>query len=121
QRRGYGPCWPSPGSPGRSTEAHEQRLATAGGSQALELLVPRGGRRALARPPLAERRQRTEQLLRVARIRADVVVPEHDGTGRAVRDLAHDLVDRTVAHGARPVQERDRAVVAPVRAAAGRE
>src|SRR5437773_9373352 len=70
-------------------------------------------------PPLAERRQCAEQLLRVARVGADVVVPEHDRTGRAPRDLAHDLVDRAVAHGARPIQERDRAVVAPVRAAAG--
>src|SRR4030095_15378973 len=65
-------------------------------------------------PPLSERRERPEELLRVARVRADVIVPEHDRARRARGDLADDLVDGTVSHGPGTVEERDRAVVAAV-------
>ncbi len=100
-------------------EAQEQRLAPARGRQTLQLRVLRGRRGALARPPLPERSAGPEQRLRVARVGADVVVPEHDRAGGAPRHFAHDGVDRPVAHGARSVQERDRAIVASVGTAAG--
>ena len=102
-------------------EAQEQRLATAPRRELDELLVARGVGRALARPPLPERSERPEELLRVARVRADVVVPEHDRARRARRDLADDLVDGAVADGPRPVEERDRAVVAAVGTASRRD
>ncbi len=95
-------------------EAQEQRLATAPRRKCDELLVARGVGRALARPPFLERSEGPEELLRVTRIRADVVVPEHDRARRARRDLADDFVDRTVAHRPRTVEERDRTVVAAV-------
>src|SRR5262249_35060597 len=63
-------------------------------------LVARGTRRALARPPFPQRHERLEELLRVARVRAQGVVPENDGTRRDRGDLAHDLVDGSVAGGA---------------------
>src|SRR5262245_26367175 len=100
-------------------EAQEQRLTAARCGQALEFLVLRGRRSALARPPLAKRCERPEQLFRIARVGADVVVPESDRAGGTPRHLAHDFRDWSVAHGAQAVQERDRAVVAPMWAAAG--
>ncbi len=86
-------------------EAQEQRLASASCGELDELLVPRRVGGALTRPPLPERRERPEELLRVARPRADVVVPEHG----------------TVPVGPRSIEERDGAVVATVRTAARRD
>src|SRR5215831_17901492 len=82
-------------------EAHEQRLASALRRELHELLVTRRGGGALARPPLPERRERPEELLRVARARADVVVPEHNRAGRTRGNLADDLVDGTAPVGPR--------------------
>src|SRR4030095_16722846 len=72
-------------------------------------------------PPLSERREGPEELLRVARVRADVVVPEYDRARRAGGDLADDLVDGTVSHGPGTVEERDRAIVAAVGTAPRRD
>src|SRR5262249_55993597 len=76
---------------------------------------------ALTRPPPPQRRECPEERLRVARVRAQVVVPEHDRARRARGDLAHDLVDGAVTDGAGPVEERDRTVVAAVGTAPRRD
>src|SRR5262249_30253638 len=54
------------------------------------------------------------ELLRVTPVRADVVIPKHDRTRGARRDLADNFVDRPVADGPRTIQERNRAIVAAV-------
>src|SRR5262249_29486699 len=59
-------------------ETEEQRLATAARREFDELLVARSVGGTLAGPPFPKRRERAEEFLRVTRIRADVVVPEHD-------------------------------------------
>src|SRR4029453_1881421 len=102
-------------------EAQEQRLAAAPRRELDELLVARGVGSALARPPLSERREGPEELLRVARVRAAVVVPEYDRAVRARGDLTDDLVDGTVSHGPGTVEERDRAIVAAVGTAPRRD
>src|SRR5262249_19871408 len=64
--------------------------------------------------------QRTEEILRITGVRADVVVPEHHRACRACGDFADNLVDRTVPDGRWPVEERDRAVVAAMGTASRR-
>jgi len=102
-------------------EPEEQGLAATPRRELQELLVPGGVERALARPPLPERGEGPEEVLGVARVGPDVVVPEDDGARRGTGDLGNDLGDRTVANPARAVEERDRAVVAAVGAAARRD
>jgi hypothetical protein len=102
-------------------QTQEQRLAAAPRRELDELLIARRVGGALARPPFLERNQRREQLLGITRARADVVVPEDDRARRADRDLADHLVDRTVAHRAWSVEERDGAVVAAVGTAPRRD
>src|SRR5262249_47894255 len=102
-------------------ETQEQCLASASGRELDELLVVRRVGGALTCPPLPEWRERLAEVLRVSRTRADVVVPEHDRARRARGDLADDLIDGTIPEGPRSVEERDRAVVATVRTAAGRD
>jgi len=99
-------------------QAQKQRLASAPRGEFDELLVACGVRRALAGPPFLERGEGPEEFFRVPRIRADVVVPEHDRASRARRDLPGDFVDRTIAHSPRTVEQRDRTVVAAMGTAA---
>src|SRR6185437_10232079 len=58
-------------------ETQEERLAPTSRRQSYELFVTHGIRRALARPPFSERSKSPEELLRIARVSADVIVPEH--------------------------------------------
>src|SRR5262249_37469241 len=96
-------------------ETTEQCLATAPGPELDEFFIARRVRRALARPPFPERRKSPKQFLRVARVRTNVVIPEHNRARRARRNLANDFVNGTIAHAPGPVDERDRAVVTTVR------
>jgi len=74
-------------------EPEEQGLAAAPRREVEELLVVGGVERALARPPLPERGERPEEVLGVARVGPDVVVPEDQGARRGARDLGNDLGD----------------------------
>src|SRR5262245_84719 len=93
-------------------EAQEKRLAAAARRKSDQLLVTRGVGRTLTYPPFLQWSQGPEELLRVPRIRSNVVVPEHDRAGRARRDFADDFVNGAVAHRPRAIEERDRTVVA---------
>ena len=97
----------------RNSALHPLRAA-----RRYELFVPRGRSPCTGSSTISSAARGPEELLRVARIGADVIVPEHYRACRARRDLAHDLVDRTIAHRARTVEERDRAVVTSMRASA---
>src|SRR5579871_3587776 len=99
-------------------ETQEERFTPAASSQLHELFVARGIRRALACPPFSQRGESPEEFLCVTRIRADVIVPKHYRACRTRRDFTDDLINRTIPDRPRTVEERNGAVIAPMRAPA---
>jgi hypothetical protein len=113
RRRDCVPCSSPAGSPGRSTLGPGRGLAPLRAASATS-----SSSRTALRVHWLVHHFRSGARARTAPWRtagcADVVVPEHHRTGGAGGHLPDDLVDRAIADGPRPVEERDGTVVAAV-------